>query len=232
MSRWRHPELGQIPPINFIATAEKIGMIKPLTEWVLRTACRQLVAWKKEGVRTLRMAVNISPILFLDQEFVSVIKRIIEEIGIAPIELELEVTENIVQTDPRNLSIFQDLKDLGVSLAIDDFGTGYSSFASLKHLKVDHLKIDKFFVNDMLIDEQALILISSMIEMGRKLGHQIIAEGVEKPEQLNILRNLGCEKAQGFLFSKPIKANAISKLLLSRQHEKNKINSYKSSKIS
>ncbi|GKS68932.1 PAS domain S-box-containing protein/diguanylate cyclase (GGDEF) domain-containing protein [Nitrosomonas sp. PY1] len=232
LSRWRHPELGQIPPINFIATAEKIGMIKPLTEWVLRTACRQLVAWKKEGVRTLRMAVNISPILFLDQEFVSVIKRIIEEIGIAPIELELEVTENIVQTDPRNLSIFQDLKDLGVSLAIDDFGTGYSSFASLKHLKVDHLKIDKFFVNDMLIDEQALILISSMIEMGRKLGHQIIAEGVEKPEQLNISRNLGCEKAQGFLFSKPIKANAISKLLLSRQHEKNKINSYKSSKIS
>ncbi len=169
------------------------------------------------------MAVNISPSLFLDKEFASLIKRIIEEVGITPTELELEVTESIVQTDPRNLSIFQDLKDLGVSIAIDDFGTGYSSFASLKHLKVDYLKIDKFFVDDMLIDEQALILISSMIEMGRKLGHEIIAEGVEKLEQLNILKNLGCEKVQGFLFSKPIRADAVSKLLLSYQHEMNKI---------
>ena len=223
LSRWHHPELGQIPPINFIATAEKIGMIKPLTECVLRTACRQLVAWKNKGFHTLRMAVNISPSLFLDKEFASLIKRIIEEVGITPAELELEVTESIVQTDPRNLSIFQDLKDLGVLLAIDDFGTGYSSFASLKHLKVDYLKIDKFFVDDMLIDEQALILISSMIEMGRKLGHEIIAEGVEKLEQLDILKKLGCEKVQGFLFSKPIKADAISKLLLSRQHEMNKM---------
>lgn len=223
LSRWHHPELGQISPISFIATAEKIGMIKPLTEWVLRTACRQLVAWKKKGFHTLRIAVNISPSLFLEKEFALLIKRIIEEIGITPAELELEVTENIVQTDPRNLSIFQDLKDLGVLLAIDDFGIGYSSFASLKHLKVDHLKIDKFFVDDMLIDEQALILISSMIEMGRKLGHEIIAEGVEKLEQLNTLKKLGCEKAQGFLFSKPMKADAISKLLLSRQHEMNKI---------
>ena len=182
-----------------------------------------IVAWKKKGFHTLRMAVNISPSLFLDKEFASLIKRIIEEVGITPAELELEVTESIVQTDPRNLSIFQDLKDLGVLLAIDDFGTGYSSFASLKHLKVDYLKIDKFFVDDMLIDEQALILISSMIEMGRKLGHEIIAEGVEKLEQLDILKKLGCEKVQGFLFSKPIKADAISKLLLSRQHEMNKM---------
>ena len=223
LSRWHHPELGQIPPIDFIATAEKIGMIKPLTEWVLRTACSQLVAWKKEGFHSLRMAVNISPSLFLDKEFASLIKRIIEEVGIAPAELELEVTESIVQTDPRNLSIFQDLKDLGVFLAIDDFGTGYSSFASLKHLKVDCLKIDKYFVNDMLVDKQALTLISSMIEMGHKLGYGIIAEGVEKPEQLNILRSLGCEKVQGYLFSTPANTDTISKLLVLRQRKLEKM---------
>lgn len=142
------------------------------------------------------------------------IKRIIDETETAPAELELEVTGSVVQTDQRNLSIFQDLKDLGVLLAIDDFGIGYSSFASLKHLKVDCLKIDKYFV-DMLVDKKALLLIGSMVEMGHKLGYGIIAEGVESSEQLNILKHLGCGTAQGYLFSKPVDANAISKLLKS-----------------
>jgi diguanylate cyclase (GGDEF)-like protein/PAS domain S-box-containing protein len=213
LSRWRHPLLGQVSPTDFIATAERIGMIKPLTEWVMSTACSQAIAWKKEGFPALRVAVNISPIHFLDREIVPLIKRIINETGIAPAELELEVTESVVQTDQRNLSIFQDLKDLGVLLAIDDFGTGYSSFASLKHLKVDCLKIDKYFVDDMLVDKKALLLIGSMVEMGHKLGYGIIAEGVEASEQLNILKHLGCGTAQGYLFSKPVDANAISKLL-------------------
>jgi len=213
LSRWFHPQLGQISPLDFIATAERIGMIKSLTEWAIKTACYQLVSWKKEGLQTPRIAVNISPTLFLDKELVSLIKHIITEAGIAPYELELEVTEGVVQTDPRNLSIFQDLKDLGVLLTIDDFGTGYSSFASLKHLKVDFLKIDKYFVDDMLVDKKALTLISSMIEMGHKLGYGIIAEGVETLEQLNILKNLGCETVQGYLFSKPVSASKISKLL-------------------
>ncbi|GJL72172.1 MAG: bifunctional diguanylate cyclase/phosphodiesterase [Nitrosomonas sp.] len=215
LSRWCHPQLGQIPPADFITTAERIGMIKPLSEWVLRTACSQAVAWKKAGFPVRRMAVNISPSHFLDKEIVPLIKRIIDETGIAPAELELEVTECVVQTDQRNLAIFQDLKDLGVLLAIDDFGTGYSSFASLKHLKVDCLKIDKYFVDDMLVDKKALLLVSSMIEMGHKLGYGIIAEGVETPEQLNILKQLGCGTAQGYLFTKPVNANAISKLLSS-----------------
>jgi len=213
LSRWFHPQLGQISPIDFIATAEKIGMIKSLTEWAIKTACHQLVAWKNEGIQTPRIAVNISPTLFLDKELVSLIRYIITEAGIASCELELEVTEGVVQTDPRNLAIFQDLKDLGVLLTIDDFGTGYSSFASLKHLKVDFLKIDKYFVDDMLVDKKALTLISSMIEMGHKLGYGIIAEGVETLEQLNILKNLGCETVQGYLFSKPVSASKITKLL-------------------
>jgi diguanylate cyclase (GGDEF)-like protein/PAS domain S-box-containing protein len=213
LSRWHHPILGQIPPDDFIATAERIGMIKPLTEWVLSTACRQAVAWKKEGFPALRVAVNISPNHFLDKDIVPLIKRIISDTGIAPTELELEVTEGVVQTDQENLSIFKDLKDLGIQLAIDDFGTGYSSFASLKHLNVDCLKIDKYFIDDMLVDKESLFLVASMIEIGHKLGHSIIAEGVETSEQLNILKGLDCETAQGYLFSKPVIADKISTLL-------------------
>jgi diguanylate cyclase (GGDEF)-like protein/PAS domain S-box-containing protein len=218
LSRWHHPQLGQVRPDEFIATAEKIGMIKPLTEWVLSTACRQLVAWKQEGFPALRIAVNISPSHFLDKEIVALIKHIIDTTGTVPGELELEVTESVVQTDPRNLKILQNLKDLGVVLAIDDFGTGYSSFASLKHLNVDCLKIDKYFIDDMLIDKKTLTLISSMVEMGHKLGYGIVAEGVETSGQLKILKNLGCETAQGYLFSKPVAADAISKLLNRNSH--------------
>lgn len=213
LSRWYHPRLGQVSPIEFIATAERIGMIKPLTEWVLKTACNQAIMWKKAGLPAIRMAVNISPVHFLDKDFVSLIKRIIHETGMVPSELELEVTESVVQTDQQNLSIFRELKDLGVLLAIDDFGTGYSPFASLKHLTVDCLKIDKYFIHDMLADKKSKALIGSMIEMCRNLEHQIIAEGVETVEQCHTLQKFGCETAQGYLFSTPIGSDEVSKLL-------------------
>lgn len=216
LSRWNHPRLGQVSPAEFIATAERIGMIKPLTEWVLKTACNQAVIWKKAGLPAMRMAVNISPVHFLDQDFVSLVKRVLDETGMVPSELELEVTESVVQTDKQNLSIFRELKDLGVLLAIDDFGTGYSSFASLKHLTVDCLKIDKYFIDDMLADHKSKILIGSMIEMGHNLEHEIIAEGVETPEQCHTLQKLGCETVQGYLFSKPVSSDEISKLLNSK----------------
>lgn len=220
LSRWQHPQLGQVPPSEFIATAERIGMIKPLTEWALRTACQQLNVWKAEGHRRLCMAVNISPSLFLESEFVSLVKRIIKETGINPDQLKLEVTEGVVQTDPRNLSIFQALKELGVLLAIDDFGSGYSSFASLHHLTTDYLKIDKCFIDTMLSDDKAYTLVSTMVEMGHKLGYGIIAEGVETLEQLNILKKLDCEIVQGYLFSKPTSAAHISELLRSDNHRR------------
>lgn len=213
LSRWHHSELGEVSPVDFIATAERIGMIKPHTEWVLNTACRQQVAWQKAGLPNLQMAVNISPTHFLDKEIVPMIRRIIDETGIAPERLELEVTEGVVQTDPKNLSIFRDLKNLGIQLSIDDFGTGYSSFASLKHLTVDCLKIDKYFIDDMLIDKEALFLVTSMIGIGHKLGHCIIAEGVESAEQVAMLKELGCEIAQGYFYSRPGNAATIEKLL-------------------
>ncbi|NET38262.1 MAG: EAL domain-containing protein [Cyanothece sp. SIO1E1] len=213
LSRWNHSRLGQVSPDEFITTAERIGMIKLLTEWVLTTACNQAVAWKKAGLPAIRIAVNISPVHFLDKSLVSLIKRVLNETGMLPSELELEVTESVVQTDKQNLSIFQELKDLGVLLAIDDFGIGYSSFASLKHLTVDCLKIDKYFINDMLVDNKSKSLIGSIIEMCRNLEYEVIAEGVETLEQCNVLRQFGCEAAQGFLFSKPISSDEMSKLL-------------------
>ena len=213
LSRWNHPQLGEVSPVDFIAIAERIGMIKPLTEWVLRTACSQAVSWKKSGFPVIRMAVNISPSHFLDNDLVPLLTKVFKETGMTPCELELEVTEGVVQTNLENISVFQRLKELGVLLAIDDFGTGYSSFASLKHINVDFIKIDKYFIDDMVNDKKSNILISSMIEMGHNLGHQIVAEGVERSEQYSLLKKLGCETVQGYLFSKPVSADNISELL-------------------
>lgn len=212
LSRWNHPQLGQIPPVDFINMAEKIGMIKPLTEWVLKEACNQSVLWKEMGVSDIRMAVNISPSHFLDSDLVPLIKNVIKETGILPGDLELEVTEGVVQTNEENLIIFEYLKALGVLLAIDDFGVGFSSFASLKHLNVDFIKIDKYFINDMLTDQKTKLLVGSMIEMGHILGHKVTAEGVEKKEQFSMLQSLGCDSAQGFLFGKPANANQMTNL--------------------
>ncbi len=213
LCRWNHAHLGQVPPLEFISVAERIGMIKPLTEWVLYSACREMTQWQKAGLPTVRMAVNISPCHFRDKDLVALVKGVIEETGVTPGDLELEVTEGTVQTHPENLAIIRDLKNYGLQLAIDDFGTGYSSLASLKHLKIDTLKIDRHFIDDMLTDQQSLILIRSMIEMGHNLGYGIVAEGVETAEQLKVLKKLGCETAQGYLFSKPVSAREMTALL-------------------
>ena len=212
LSRWDHPLLGQVSPIDFISIAEQISMIKPLTEWLLTTACNQLAVWKQAGLPSIRMAVNISPNHLIDNDLVPLIKRIIKETKIKPSDLELEVAEGVIQTSQKSLEIFEDLKELGILLVIDDFGVGYSSFASLKQLNVDFFKIDKYFINDMLVDHKAKFLVGSMIEMGHNLGHLITAEGIEKDEQLVMLQALGCDSVQGYFFSKPVNANQVSKL--------------------
>lgn len=213
LSRWTHSELGVVSPVEFIAMAERIGMIKQLTEWVMHEACAQGVKWQKLGLNDLRVAINISPSHLSDADFIPYLNREIEATGMQSKHLELEITESVVQTNHEDFSIFESLKKLGVLLAIDDFGSGYSSFASLKHLKVDYIKIDKYFINDMLTDEKTKLLVGSMIEMGHHLGYKIIAEGVEKNEQLEALKLLNCDIAQGFLFSKPVDAKEITLLL-------------------
>jgi diguanylate cyclase (GGDEF)-like protein/PAS domain S-box-containing protein len=216
--RWHHPELGDVAPIEFIAAAERIGMIKPLTEWVLLKACSQSVQCEQHEYKGLSMAVNISPNHFSDETIVPMIKKIIDQTGMNPEKLELEVTESVIQINDHNLRIFKDLKALGIKLAIDDFGSKYSYFASLKHLEVDILKIDKYFVDDITTEEKSLILLKSMIEMGHNLGYEITLEGVETQEQFEIIKKLGCKSAQGFLFSKPIPAKEITQLLKRNKH--------------
>ncbi|NQZ87600.1 MAG: EAL domain-containing protein [Colwellia sp.] len=213
LSRWEHPQLGHISPVDFIGMAEQIGMIKELTEWVLKTACQQMVVWKDAGFSSIRMAVNISSSHFLDRDLLPLIDRVIKDTGIMPGDLELEISEGVVQTNEENLAVFRHLKERGVLLTIDDFGVGYSSLASLKHLSIDFLKIDKYFIDDMLIDNKAKLLVSSMIEMGHNMGHKVTAEGVEKEEQFDMLQSFGCDSAQGYLFSKPTSAAQILRLL-------------------
>ncbi len=213
LSRWHHPQLGHVSPIDFIKIAEQIGLIKPLTEWILQTVCDQMAVWNSEGFSGIHTAVNISPDHFLDKGLVSLITDTLETKGIAFDKLELEVTESTVQTNAQNLSAFQRLKDLGISVAIDDFGTGYSSFSSLKHMNVDILKIDKSFIDDILTDEKTQVLVSSMIKMGHNLGYKIIAEGIESYAQLQLLQQLQCDIGQGYLFSKPITAKEMSAIL-------------------
>ncbi|MGF1692213.1 bifunctional diguanylate cyclase/phosphodiesterase [Photobacterium kagoshimensis] len=213
LSRWQHPELGHVSPSDFISTAERIGMIQPLTELVLKTACTQAVNWQQQGLGSRRVAINISPNHFLDPDFIPLIKRVITETGIDASNLELEVIETVAQTEHKNLPVFAELKKLGVLLAIDDFGTGYSSFASLKHLKLDCIKIDKYFMDDLLTDKKTQLLVGSMIEMAHNLGCCVIAEGIETPGQVEILRELGCDLVQGYLFCKPTRPDGIAALL-------------------
>jgi len=213
LSRWHHHQFGQVSPVEFIGAAEKIGMIQRLTEWVLRSACQQAVNWRELGLPNIAMSVNISPSHFLESSLVSLVQHTIEETGMNPNDLVLEVTEDVVQTDQGNLEVFKALKELGIQLAIDDFGTGYASFASLKHLTVDHLKIDKYFIEDMLVDKDSRMLVGSMIDIGHKLGCSITAEGVESWEQVDILESLGCETVQGYLYSQPVGPHDIASLL-------------------
>ena len=211
--RWQHPELGEVGPLDFIPAAEKIGKIKELTQWVLHEACKQCVTWQKEGYADLTMAVNISPNHLLDETIVDLINSTINDTGIKPKNLELEVIESVVQTHEKNLNIFKKLKLLGVKVAIDDFGSRYSYFASLKHLEVDILKIDKYFVDDICTDEKSYILLKSMIEMGHNLGYEVTVEGVETQAQFDLIKGLDCKSAQGFLFSKPVHVNQLDHLL-------------------
>ena len=213
LSRWFHAELEEISPVEFIAIAERIGMIKEFTEWVLYEVCLQAVEWRKLGLPNLRVAVNISPSHLSDVDFIPYLKKIIHSTGMHSNCLELEITESVIQTNHKDFTIFESLKKLGVLLAIDDFGTGYSSFASLKHLNVDYLKIDQYFIKDMLSDKKTKLLIGSMLEMGHNLEYKVIAEGVESTEQFNELKRLGFDIVQGFLFSKPVEPDVITELL-------------------
>src|SRR5436190_8964688 len=212
--RWQHPQLGLIAPSEFIPLAEDTGLIVPIGEWVLRTACLQNKRWQDQGFAPLQMAVNICARQFHDQDLAQTIIRILDETNLAPKYLELELTESsIMQNAEFAAETLSGLKSMGMKISIDDFGTGYSSLASLKRLPIDALKIDKSFVSDATTDPDDASLVMAIITLAHNLRLKVIAEGVETEEQLQFLNLLRCDEIQGYLFSKPVPAEDLVALL-------------------
>ena len=198
--RWHHPQLGPISPEVFIRLAEESGLILKLGEWVLREACREAARWTPP----LKLAVNLSPLQFLQDDLVGSIERVLAETGLEPSRLDLEVTEGLLIKDAAGaLALLERLKALGVQISMDDFGTGYSSLSYFRMFPFDKVKIDRSFVADMIANPQARAIIRSVIGLGRGLGVPVVAEGVETPEQLDALRDEGCDQVQGYLISRP-----------------------------
>jgi len=201
--RWTSPELGPIPPEEFIPIAEETQLIVPLGAWVLRTACTQMKAWHNAGHAWLRVAVNLSPRQFQDRDLLATVERILHDTGFPAPFLDLEITEGTaMQNAELSLSILNRLKEMGIRISIDDFGTGYSSLSYLKRFPIDTVKIDQDFVRDLTSDDAAII--SAVISMARALNLRVIAEGVETEEQLAFLRRENCAEMQGFLYSEPL----------------------------
>jgi diguanylate cyclase (GGDEF)-like protein/PAS domain S-box-containing protein len=215
--RWRHPEKGIVSPAEFIPVAEDTGLIVPIGEWILRTACAQAKAWQDHGLPNLIIAINLSARQFKDGRLVSQIKAVLEETGLDPRYVELEITESLLMEGGNSLiaSMLDDLKGLGVKLAIDDFGTGYSSLSYLRHFPIDKLKIDQSFVRGMTSNAQDASLVSAIIAIARTLNFAVIAEGVETEEQLHYLRRDNCDFMQGYLFSSPLPAGEIATMVMS-----------------
>jgi diguanylate cyclase (GGDEF)-like protein len=208
--RWKHPELGLVSPGHFLPIAEETGLIVPLGDWILRSACEQNARWNKAGHRGLRVSVNVSSQQFLEPGLADVVKSALDESGLAPISLELEITESSLLRDVEiTINTLRRLKDLGVRLAIDDFGTGYSSLAYLKRLPIDVLKIDQSFVAALTTDPADATITQTIVQLAAGLNLTTIAEGVETLEQLLLLGSYGCSRMQGFLFGKPAPAHVF-----------------------
>lgn len=212
--RWTEPTLGSVSPGDFIPMAEETGMIVPIGDWVLRTACAQNQAWRDEGLPHIVMSVNVSARQFQQQDVVAWVKEVLGETRLLPEGLELELTESIIAEDAdKVISTINDLRSIGVELSIDDFGTGYSSLSYLKKFRVNTLKIDQSFIRSVLSDPDDAALTNSIISLARVLRMKSIAEGVETREQCEFLRLHGCDQIQGYLFSKPVHANELAELL-------------------
>ncbi len=217
--RWQHPEHGMISPLRFIPLAEETGMIVSIGAWVLETACKQSMAWQAAGLAPITMSVNVSARQFEENQLIERVALAMQESGIAPETLELEVTESLIMRDlQQSIDKMRELNSMGVSLSIDDFGTGYSSLSALKSFPISRLKIDKSFVSDLADnpDDQAIAL--AVISLAHKLNLRVIAEGVETDEQLRFLRENECDEMQGYLFSPPVPANDIRTMLVKQAY--------------
>ena len=218
LARWRHPERGVLDPASFIPLAEETGLIIPLGKWVLREACRQMAAFGGAGARNLRMSVNISGRQVADPRFAAEVTRVIDETGISPGQLTLEVTESVLMDSQSDaVAMLKELRAMGIALSIDDFGTGHSSLAYLAQLPIDQLKIDRSFIAPLGEEDDKGEVVRAIMTLGRALSKQVLAEGIETQKQLSILQDLGCEVGQGFLLSRPLDAQGAAAIVASEK---------------
>lgn len=212
--RWRSPELGLVAPGNFIHLAEETGLIVPIGEWVLRTACAQAMAWQNQGLRPMRFAINLSARQFREGNLVQIVTGVLAKTGLPPNMLELELTESIIMEKPeQTIATLKELNGLGIQISIDDFGTGYSSLSYLKRLPIQVLKIDQSFVRDISTDPDDKAIVSAVVALAHSLKLKVIAEGVETREQLAYLREIACDDMQGYYYSRPLSADDFGGLL-------------------
>ncbi|MBU6467051.1 MAG: GGDEF domain-containing phosphodiesterase, partial [Burkholderiales bacterium] len=216
--RWQRSDGELIPPGRFIPAAEDSGQIVPIGEWVLREACAQAMRWQQAGLPELTMAVNLSVVQFKRGDLLASVTQALEESGLDPGRLELELTESLLLDDAdHNLETVRRLKALGVCLSIDDFGTGYSSLAYLRRFSVDKLKIDQSFVRDIVSDPEDAAIVRAIISMARSLKLRVIAEGVESEEVARILGLYHCHEAQGYHFARPMPEQAVTDWMFARE---------------
>ena len=213
--RWHSTKLGmEVPPKQFIPLAEETGLIRGIGEWVLSQACAQAQQWRTAGVQNLRVAVNLSASQFMEPDLVDTIRRVLDETGLDPAWLELEITESMLMRDADvAMRTLQRLRKDGVNLALDDFGTGYSSLLYLRNYPIGRIKIAREFVSDLESNDADRAIAGTVIDMAKNLGMQAIAEGVETAGQVDILRDLGCDEVQGFYFARPMTAKAFGECL-------------------
>ena len=214
LARWHSPQWGEVPPTEFIGVAERTGLIGSLGQWVLDTACRQWVAWRAAGLHPPRVAVNVSPHQLRRGDLALAVQRVLLDTGMDPRGLGIELTESAVMDDPAQAGqALSELRALGVEVALDDFGTGYSSLACLRSLPIDVVKLDRSFVSDLGSAPESMALTRAILTMAHGLGMQVLAEGVESEEQLNLLRSKGCDLIQGYWFSPPVMPEALAERL-------------------